>query len=72
VKNILDEIRQENVIMIPGEKREGGRKEKDIFCHGGLGGCENGVQRTADGVELLVAEIVVRDGGEKEQEKEEP
>jgi hypothetical protein len=41
VKNIFDEVRTENVVVITGEKRQGGRKKKDVFCHGGLRGFEN-------------------------------
>jgi hypothetical protein len=41
VKNILDEIRTMNMVMIPGEERQRGREEKYVCCHGGHGRFED-------------------------------
>lgn len=70
VKNVLDEIRTENVVVIPGEERQRRRKPEDVFGRGGLGGLKECVQRPADGVELFAAEIIVGNGVEKKQNKE--
>jgi hypothetical protein len=41
VKDILDEIRTENMALIPHEKWQRGREEKHVSRDGGLRGFEN-------------------------------
>jgi hypothetical protein len=41
VKNILDEIRTENMALIPHEKRPRGREERDVCRDRGLRGLED-------------------------------
>jgi hypothetical protein len=38
VKNVFDEIRTENVVVIPGEERQRWRKPEDVFGRGWLRG----------------------------------
>jgi hypothetical protein len=69
VKNILDEIRPEDMVMIPGEKWQRGREQKYVLQYGGHRGIKDRVQWTADSVQLLVAKIVMGNGSEEEQKK---
>jgi hypothetical protein len=70
MKDIFDEIRRKNMATIPDGQRQRGREEKDIFCYGGFKGVEDGVQWTADGVQLFVAKIVMGNGVDEEQKNE--
>ena len=58
--------------VIPGEERQSRRKPEDVFGRGWLGGRKGRMKRPADGVELIVAEIIVGNCVEEEQEKERP
>jgi hypothetical protein len=70
VKDILDEIRAKDMILGRGEEGKARGQDRNTLRCRCRGRRENRVEGAADSVQLLVAEIIVGDGVEKKQKKE--